>query len=84
MNDYSNKLNPQLSKSWGIDEQKVKCKGEWLWKWNLIDKKTRWQVANTLTQQRSIKEARQVFKQAKQNLNKDKRDDGDKEKYKKP
>lgn len=39
MNDYSNKLNPQLSKSWGVDEQKVKCKGEWLWKWNLIDKK---------------------------------------------
>lgn len=75
MNEYSNKLNPSLSKSWGVDEQKVKCKGEWLWKWNLIDKKTRWQVANTLTQQRSIKEARQVFKQAKQNLNKDKRDE---------
>ena len=75
MNEYSNKLNPQLSKSWGVDEQKVKCKGEWLWKWNLIDKKTRWQVANTLTQQRSIKEARQIFQKGKENLNKDKRDE---------
>ncbi|MBI2558808.1 IS1/IS6 family transposase [Candidatus Woesearchaeota archaeon] len=75
MNEYSNKLNPQLSKNWGVDEQKVKCKGEWLWKWNLIDKKTRWQVANNLTQQRSIKEARQVFKKGKENLQKNKHDE---------
>lgn len=75
MSEYSNKLEPQLSKKWGVDEQKVKCKGEWLWKWNLIDKKTRFQISHSITQQRSIKEARQVFKRAKQNLNKDKRDE---------
>lgn len=73
MNDYSNNLSPQTSNKWGVDEQKVKCKGEWKWEWNLVDKKTRYLIANAVTKERSVKEAREVFKNAKQNLNKDKR-----------
>lgn len=74
MNKYTNNLNPQLSNKWGVDEQKVKCKGKWLWEWNAVDKKTRYLIANTITEQRSIKEARKVFKKSKENLNKNKRD----------
>lgn len=75
MANYANDLKPELSKTWGVDEQKVKCKGKWLWEWNLIDKKTRWAIANTITEQRSVEEARQVFKKGKENLNKNKHDE---------
>ncbi|MFH1696069.1 MAG: DDE-type integrase/transposase/recombinase [Candidatus Micrarchaeota archaeon] len=75
MNEYTNKLEPELGKNWSVDEQKVKCKGKWKWMWNNVDKKTRYLIANTITKERSIKEARQVFKKSKENLNKNKKDD---------
>ena len=74
MNEYTNQLKPELSKKWGVDEQKVKCKGDWRWEWNVIDKKTRYLIANTITKERSIDEVREVFKKSKENLNKDKKD----------
>jgi transposase-like protein len=75
MANYTNTLKPELSKTWGVDEQKVKCKGKWLWEWNLIDKGTRWAIANTITEQRSIEEARLVFRKGKKNLNLNKHDE---------
>lgn len=74
MDNCVNNLHPTLSKKWSADEQKVKCKGKWLWKWSVIDKATRYQIATTITHKRSIKEARIVFKKSKDHLNMDKRD----------
>ncbi|MFH1210133.1 MAG: DDE-type integrase/transposase/recombinase [archaeon] len=68
MNNYTNKLDIKLGDSWHVDEQVVKVnknKNE-KWVWNLIDAKTRFLIANNVTKERSINEARIVFKKAKQ------------------
>lgn len=75
LSDYTNTLNPKLGKRWCVDEQMVKCKGKFKYAWNAIDKKTRWLIATLVSSKRSIKDARRIFKKAKNNLNIDKRDD---------
>ena len=73
MNDYTDKLNPnlELGDNWYVDEQVVKVnknKNE-RWVWNMIDGKTRFLIANNVTKERSIKDARKVFKKAKEVTN---------------
>ncbi len=58
-----------LGETWNIDEQKIKAEGKWLYSWNILDKKTRFLIANTVTQERSLLETQQVFKKAKKNTN---------------
>jgi len=62
--EYVNRYNPDLGAEWNIDEQKVKSDGEWVYAWNVMDKKTRFLVANTITEQRSILETRKVMRKA--------------------
>lgn len=69
MNNYVNQLQPKLSDVWHVDEQMVKVKGEWLYSWNCIDEHTRFLIANTITKERGVHEARQIFQSAKANAN---------------
>lgn len=43
--EYVNRYNPDLGMEWDIDEQKGKSDGEWVYAWNIMDKKTRFLVA---------------------------------------
>ncbi len=67
INDFTSHYTPKVSDKWHVDEQKVKTKKEkqWLWAWNILDSKTRFLIANNVTPERSISEARLVFKKAK-------------------
>ncbi len=62
--EYVNKYNPDLGGEWNIDEQKVKSDGKWVYAWNVMDKKTRFLVANKITEQRSILETKMVMGKA--------------------
>lgn len=66
MNDYVNEIEPTLSGKYQIDEQMVKSKGKWIWSWNAIDEKTRFLIANNITKNREVKDARQIFKKIKE------------------
>jgi len=66
MNDFVSKFKPKVSKVWHTDEQMVKIKGKYEWSWNTIDKETRFLLANVITENRFIDDARQVFKEAKE------------------
>jgi len=65
INDYVNSLKPKVSDVWHVDEQMVKIKGKWLWSWNILDEQTRFLLANAITKNREIHDARQVFQKAK-------------------
>lgn len=65
MNDYVNKLQPKTSGVWQADEQMIRSKGKLLWSWNVLDAETRMLLANEITETRYIKDARKVFKKAK-------------------
>ena len=75
INDFTRHYVPEVSNKWHVDEQKVKTKKEkrWLWVWNILDSKTRFLIANNVTQERSIPETRQVFKKAKEVTQKNKK-----------
>jgi len=65
MNSYLNKIEPQTSETWHVDEQMVKVNGEWMWNYNLLDAKSRFLIANQVTKERTIPETRKVFQNAK-------------------
>jgi len=65
MNNYVNQLQPKVSDVWHIDEQNIKVKGKWLWSWNCIDEETRFMIANAITENRFVYDARQVMQNAK-------------------
>lgn len=69
MNDYADKFRPKTSGKLQVDEQKVKSKGKWVWSWNALDEETRFLLANNITKGRSIKDAREIFRKVKENLN---------------
>lgn len=52
MNEYTKKFKPELSERWHMDEQKIKVGKDWLWSWNVLDKDTRFLVANNVTKSR--------------------------------
>lgn len=67
--EYVDSLQPNLSSTWHADEMAIKSKGKQVWVWNVLDENTRFLIANNITNGRDIKEARQVFKKAKENAN---------------
>lgn len=73
INDYVDNFTPKVSNKFHIDEQKVKTKkrDEWKWSWNVIDSKTRFLIANNITDDRSILEAMQIFQKVKDVTKKD-------------
>jgi transposase-like protein len=66
MNGYLNKIEPQTSETWHVDEQMIKVNGNWMWNYNLLDANSRFLIANAVTKERTIPETRQVFKKAKE------------------
>lgn len=66
MKEYTDKMQPQLSKTWHVDEQMIKVNGDWLWNYNILDADTRFLIANKVTKDRSIADTREVFHQAKE------------------
>lgn len=66
--EYTKQFKPKLSKDWHADEQMVKVNGEWLYNWNVMDEHTRFLIANNITHTRYIRDAQEVFKKAKENV----------------
>lgn len=73
IDDYVGTLAPTVSNVWHTDEMKLKMKdgvkmqegGKWNWLWNVMDAETRFLLTNLITKKRNIKEAKKVFKGAK-------------------
>lgn len=69
MNEYVKKQKPISNSSWQVDEQMIKVKGKWMWNWNVLDKDTRFLIANVVTDKRSVEDARKIFQKAKEVIN---------------
>ena len=72
INEYTAQFKPEnLGKVWSADEQKIKLKKEnaWVWSWNCMDNQTRFLLANQITKEREIVDARRLFRRAKANAN---------------
>ena len=66
INQYVNSFEPNVGDTWHVDEQKVKADGEWYYSWNMLDEKTRFLIANTITKERSIFETKGIMNKAKE------------------
>ena len=67
INKYVATLEPKLSGTWLIDEQKINSKDGWLWSWNALDYETRFLIANTITKKKNISKTHQIFREIKCN-----------------
>lgn len=67
MNGYVNDIQPDVGSVWHSDEMMVKIDGTWEYMWNIIDEKTRFQLASVISKEQSVRDARMVFKKAKKN-----------------
>lgn len=67
MNQYVNNINPDIGEVWHTDEMMVNIGGNWEYLWNVIDERTRFQLASVVSKERYIKDARMVFQRAKKN-----------------
>ncbi len=65
VNAYVEDLRPDLSEMWHADEMMIRCGGRWSWLWNLMDKETRFLLANLISKTREINEAKRLFHEAK-------------------
>lgn len=68
--DNIDKLVPKVSGKWQADEMMVRVNGNYRWLWNLIDEETRFLLVSEMSNQREIKDARKVFKEAKERAGK--------------
>ena len=55
--EYVDKKEPKLlGDVWHVDEQMIKTKkDEWVWCWNVMDRKTRFILANNITTSRKFR-----------------------------
>jgi len=67
INDYTEQFKPELKENWHTDEMKVKSKKKWLWVWNTISEDSKFLMACSVTQERSVQETREHFQKAKEN-----------------
>lgn len=67
MNEYVNTIQPDIGQVWHTDEMMVNIHGSWEYLWNIIDEKTRYQLASVVSTERKIRDARMVFQKAKKN-----------------
>jgi len=70
IDEHMKQYTPIVSDVWHTDEQFIKVKGKQRYVWNCMDNKTRFLLANNVTNQRSTKDARTLFQQAKKTANK--------------
>ena len=67
MNEYVNDIQPDIGNVWHTDEMMVKIDGSWEYLWNVMDEKTRYQLASVVSTERKVRDARMVFQKAKKN-----------------
>lgn len=65
MDVYVSKYKLFGSRIWHADEQMIKSKGKWVWLWNVLDAKSRFLIASSITERREMDDARKVFRKAK-------------------
>lgn len=66
INKYAETLKPQVGDTWNVDELKLKQHGEWRWVWSVLDKETRFWLADHISTERAVSDARQPFRKAKE------------------
>lgn len=67
MNEYVNDIQPDIGTVWHADEMMIKVNGSWEYLWNVMDERTRFQLASVVSTERKTRDARMVFQKAKQN-----------------
>jgi transposase-like protein len=67
MNEYVNTIQPEIGEVWHTDEMMVNIGGSWEYLWNVMDEKTRFQLASVVSTERRVRDARMVFQKAKKN-----------------
>ena len=67
MNEYVNSIQPDIGNVWHADEMMVKIDNTWEYLWNVMDERTRFQLASVVSTERKVRDARMVFKKAKKN-----------------
>lgn len=65
INEYVSTLQPDVGETWHADEMMIKANGDLSWLWNVIDGETRFLLSTLVSKRRSIVEARQVFRRAR-------------------
>ena len=68
MNEYANSIQPDIGNVWHADEMMVSIDGTWEYLWNVMDERTRFQLASVVSKERKTRDARKVFKTAKKNV----------------
>jgi len=66
MNEYVDTIQPDIGSVWHTDEMMVNVHGTWNYLWNVMDESTRFQLASVVSNERKVRDARMVFKRAKQ------------------
>ncbi len=67
MNEYVNSITPDVGSVWHTDEMMVNINGSWEYLWNVMDERTRFQLASVVSKERKVRDARMVFQKAKGN-----------------
>jgi len=67
MNEYVNTIQPDIGEVWHTDEMMVSIGGTWEYLWNVIDERTRFQLASVVSTERKVRDARTAFQKAKKN-----------------
>ena len=65
VNSYLEDQHPEVGKTWMADEQVVKVKGKVRYIFNCMDTRTRFLLASKFSKNRTTKDARALFKEAK-------------------
>jgi putative transposase len=64
--NYADSLVPQLSGKLHADEMKLRCAGDFVWLWNIMDKDTRFLLCSTISKNREVEDARKAFATARE------------------
>jgi len=64
--EYVDTLKADLGTEWHVDETVIKVKGQQKWFWEIIDKKTRFMVAEHLSNSRKTVDSIELFEQARE------------------
>jgi putative transposase len=67
MNEYVNEIRPDIGETWYTDEMMVNIGGSWEYLWNVMDERSRFQLASVVSTERRVRDARMVFQRAKNN-----------------
>jgi len=64
VSEYVKTLSPQIGGKWHHDETVIRCEGQNVWFWEMIDEETRFLVASHLSETRTLEDTITQFKRA--------------------